>query len=182
LLTVCSKIDLGHLYEQLEKLDQAELQYVSAYQILQAHFPHSLELGKISTAIGMLYKDLIVRPAESEQYLQRAISVYSEQAPQTLEFAVCLYALGCLYEDKMNQLVQAEARYRQACELCTSHFPKSLCLAFCLKRLGELCVGSGRDAEAVLKLETARQIYDENHHPTGGMSCTLLLQALRMGR
>ena len=182
LLTACSKIDLGHLYEELERLDQVEQQYVSAYQILQAHFPHSVELGKISNAIGMLYKDLVVRPAESEQYLQRAISVYSEQAPQTLEFAVSLYLLGCLYEDKMNQPVQAEVRYRQACELCTSHFPKSLCLAFCLERLGELCEGSGRDAEAVLKLETARQIYDENHHPTGGMSCTLLLQALRLGR
>jgi len=180
LLTACVRVGLGFTYGELGEKEQAKLEYMTACQIFQSHFPHALEYGKTLLVLGALYVDQVVPPVQAEQYFLKAVDIMSEQVPRSLELAVCLYGLGCLYEEALEQPEQAELRLQSACDICTAHFPKSLCLALCLERLSSISVSGGRLAEAVERLIGAMKSYDENHHPTGGRNCREVLQTLHI--
>ena len=78
----------------------------------------------------------------------------------------------------MQDMKQAETYILQACQLYQSHFPRHIWFANSLWNLAHIYEDTGRQAEAMESLQTAKQIYMELGRVDDELQCTLALKQL----
>lgn len=154
--------NLGDLYKQLRRFEQAEMQYQQAISLYQARFSDSIEFARCLDLLGSLYRE-VKRYAESETSFLRALPIYSAHFPETIDYAICMHTLGLLYRE-MQRWEQAEIQLIQAISLYQTRFPHTIDFAKCLAALGSLYRAMKRYEESESHFLRALPIYS-THFP-----------------
>lgn len=136
-IVASAKLNLGSLYEEQKRVEEAEEQYRQAHTIYSRSFPHSLHYCMCLTKEATLYTHLNKKLKWALSQYTLACELYSAQFPESVEYADCLVDLGLCYERRKNRQM-SEKPWKSACEIYAEKASLSIDYAECLYHLGDL--------------------------------------------
>jgi len=168
--------NLGRLYVDLSKWEQAKQYLLQASKLFDANFPEDYDYPNCLQILGSLAFSMD-EDGNAIDYYDRANKVYERYSSESLGYANCLANLGRLHLKK-KQYGLGEPPMLQACSIYEAKFPKHLNFAHNSYYLGLLYRDIGKKQEAAEKLKTALGIYEKNGDLNGANLCKRDLEGL----